>query len=217
MSIPKIIHQIWIGPKKCPEKLIQTWRDKHPESEGWKHILWTNDDVIGFGIKNIQHFNEIEEWAGKADIWRYEILYRFGGVFCDADSICTNRLDDHFFVHDCFAGFENEQARQNLIANGYIGACVQNALMKILIDELTETPSVSQKVTGRFAWQNTGPIFFTKNIIKHRYRIAVYPSHVFIPEHFSGVKYTGDKKTYSKQLWGSTREFGSNPNFYNEL
>lgn len=217
MAIPKIIHQIWIGPKKCPDKLIQTWKDKHPESEGWKHILWTDKDVEEFKMKNIRHFNEIEEWAGKADVWRYEILYRYGGFFCDADSICTNTLDDHFFEHDCFAGFENEQARPNLVANGYIGATKGNAFMKILIDELFKTPSVSQKYTNRLAWQNTGPLFFTSNIIKHQYPISVYPSFVFIPEHYTGIKYQGDKKSYSKQLWGSTQEFGANPNFYNEL
>ena len=217
MAIPKIIHQIWIGPKKCPDKLIQTWRDLHPKKDGWQHILWTDKDVDDFKIKNIRHYNEIEEWAGKADVWRYEILYRYGGIFCDADSICTNTLDEHFFEHDCFAGFENEQARPNLVANGYIGASKENPFMKILIDELYKTTSVSQKYTNRLAWQNTGPLFFTNNIIKHQYPISVYPSFVFIPEHYSGVKYTGDKKSYSKQLWGSTQEFGANPNFYNEL
>jgi len=217
MPIPKIIHQIWIGPKKRPKKLIQTWIDKHPENDGWKHILWTDEDVNNFGMQNIKHFNEIEELAGKADVWRYEILFRFGGVYCDADSICTNTLDDHFFEHDCFAGFENEEARPNLIANGYIGASKGNTLMKILIDELHNIKSVSQRGTGHLAWRNTGPIFFTQTVIKHRYRLAVYPSFVFIPEHYSGIKYTGDKKTYSKQLWGSTHELGNNPNFYNDL
>ena len=33
MSIPKIIHQIWIGPKTAPIKLMNTWKDKHPDFE----------------------------------------------------------------------------------------------------------------------------------------------------------------------------------------
>jgi mannosyltransferase OCH1-like enzyme len=217
MPIPKIIHQIWIGPKKRPDALLKTWRDKHPASEGWEHWIWGNEDIQEFGMKNIRHFNEIEEWAGKADIWRYEILHRYGGVFCDADSICTNQLDEHFFEHDSFAGFENETVRPNLIANGYIGASKGNEFMKILIDELYKTPSVTQKYTGRMAWQNTGPLFFTQQIIKYQYPISIYPSFVFIPEHYTGIKYQGEGKSYSQQLWGSTQELGANPNFYNDL
>jgi mannosyltransferase OCH1-like enzyme len=214
--IPKIIHQIWIGPKKCPEKLIQTWKDKHPESEGWQHILWTNDDIEKFQIKNKRHFDEIEEWAGKADIWRYEILHRYGGVFCDADSICTNQLDDHFFQHDSFAGFENEECRGNLVANGYIGASKGNRFMKILIDEIFKTPTVTQKDTGRMAWRNVGPLFFTEQIIKNKYPISIYPSFVFIPQHYSGITYKGNGKSYSQQLWGSTQELRDSE-FYNKL
>ncbi len=31
--IPKIIHQIWIGPKPAPTKFMDTWRDKNPDFE----------------------------------------------------------------------------------------------------------------------------------------------------------------------------------------
>ena len=29
-QIPKIIHQLWIGPKPAPSKLMQTWKEKNP-------------------------------------------------------------------------------------------------------------------------------------------------------------------------------------------
>ena len=214
--IPKIIHQIWIGPKKCPDRLIQTWRDKHPESEGWKHILWTNNDIDEFEMLNRRQFDSIEEWAGKADIWRYEILYRYGGIFCDADSICINQLDDHFLTHDSFAGFENEECRGQLVANGYIGATKGNRLMRILIDEIKKKPSVTQRETGKMAWQTVGPLFFTEQIIQKQYPISIYPSFVFIPEHYSGIVYKGTGKSYSRQLWGSTQEL-RDQEFYNKL
>ena len=31
--IPKIIHQIWIGPKKMPIKAMKTWQKKNPNFE----------------------------------------------------------------------------------------------------------------------------------------------------------------------------------------
>ena len=214
--IPKIIHQIWLGPKKMPEKYMKTWEEMNPE---WTYMRWTDKEIaerFPNGFKNQKKIDEIEEWAGKADIMRYEILFEYGGFYADADSICTNSLDDHFLQHDCFAGFENEQCRGNLVANGYIGATKGNRLMQILINEISRKPSVSHKKTGLMAWQSVGPLFFTQTIIDHKYPISIYPSFVFIPEHYSGIKYTGPGKSYSHQLWGSTHEL-RDPEYYNNL
>ena len=215
-KIPKIIHQIRIGPKKPPLDLIATWQSMNPT---WQHMLW-NDDLIQQhypkGFKNQRLIDEITEWAGKADIMRYEILHDFGGFYIDADSICINALDEFFIESDCFAGFENEQARGNLVANGYIGAVKGCELMKILSEEISKKQHVSQEKTGKMAWQTVGPLFFTETIIKYSYPIDIYPSYVFIPEHYSGLKYSGNGKSYAHQLWGSTKEL-TDPNFYNNL
>lgn len=40
MKIPKIIHQIWIGPKPAPSRWMRSWRKKNPD---WKYILWDNN------------------------------------------------------------------------------------------------------------------------------------------------------------------------------
>jgi mannosyltransferase OCH1-like enzyme len=214
--IPKIIHQIWIGPKSMPEKYMDTWKYKNPD---WKYMRWTDETIKEHypnGFKNQKHIDEIEEWAGKADIMRYEILHDFGGFYADADSICVNSLDYFFLNNDCFAGFENEKVRPNLVANGYIGSVKGCRLMKMLIDRLKKTDSVSFANTGKMAWENVGPLFFTKLIIEKNYQISIYPSYMFIPEHYTGEKYQGSNKIYARQLWGSTQE-GTNPNFYNEL
>ena len=31
-------------------------------------------------------------WNGKADILRWEILFKYGGIFVDADSICIETI-----------------------------------------------------------------------------------------------------------------------------
>lgn len=214
--IPKIIHQIWIGPKKMPEKYMDTWKDKNPD---WTYMRWTDETIKEYypnGFKNQKQIDEIGEWAGKADIMRYEILHDFGGFYADADSICTNTLDDHFIEHDCFAGFENEQARGNLVANGYIGSSKECKLMKKLIEKIGKKTAVSFEKTGLMAWQTVGPLFFTETILSLQYPISVYPSFVFIPEHYTGLKYNGSGKSYSQQLWGSTHEI-TNPEYYNNL
>ena len=80
MTIPKIVHQLWIGPKPRPSKFMQTWKDKHPEFE---YIMWNEDEIKKRGL-NLQCQNrvdEIEEINGKADI-KYLLIHRFCIVMC---------------------------------------------------------------------------------------------------------------------------------------
>jgi mannosyltransferase OCH1-like enzyme len=210
--IPKIIHQVWIGPKKMPRRLIDSWIALNPS---WEHRLWTESELVGFGLKNQRQFDEIEEWAGKADVLRYELLHRFGGFFCDADSLCIKPLDDFLVERDSFAVFENEQVRAGLVANGYIGATKGNALMRQLIDGIS-IKEVSQAKTGKMAWQNVGPVYFTETISRTKHPISIYPSWLFIPEHYSGVVHNGPGEPYCKQFWGSTHEL-SDPEYYNKM
>ena len=104
-NIPKIIHQLWIGPKPAPTKFMDTWKNKH-ENEGFEYIRWTEKEMKkrGFKTKLKNKIDDIEEMCGKADILRWEILYEYGGFFTDADSYCiepiTYLLDKYkaFFV-----------------------------------------------------------------------------------------------------------------------
>jgi len=197
---------MWIGPKEMPKWMIETWKVMNLD---WKHMLWTEDTLAEHfpnKFKNQKHIDEHQDWCGKCDIMRYEILYKYGGFFPDADCICTNSLDDHFLEHDFFACFENEKMRPGLIAVGYMGAIKNCELMKICRDELYCKDSLDKNITGLMSWQMTGPLFLTKTIEKYKYPAHVYPSYVFIPRHFTGEQYTGSEKSYSDQFWSSTLE-----------
>ena len=68
--IPKILHQIWIGPKEPPIKLMKTWKEKHPE---FRYILWNEEELQRSGIrlvchKQIQAMAEINGFGGKSFI-----------------------------------------------------------------------------------------------------------------------------------------------------
>ena len=92
MSIPKIVHQLWIGPNPRPSKFMQTWKDKHPDFE---YIIWNEEELQKrqLPLQCGHRINEIEEINGKADIIRWEILFHYGGLFVDADSICIEPFD----------------------------------------------------------------------------------------------------------------------------
>ena len=71
--IPKTIHQIWIGNLEPPVSLMNSWKNKNP---GFKYILWDEERIRAEKFASQVKIDEIEEYCGKADIIRYEILNR---------------------------------------------------------------------------------------------------------------------------------------------
>lgn len=205
--IPKIIHQLWVGPKKPPLKQIQTWKDNNPS---WSHMFWNEDTLkehFPNGLYNQEQYDNMPEWNGKCDIARYEILHKFGGFFIDADSIALRPMDDYLLENDSFSCYENEWLRGNLVAAGYLASTEKNILMEKLVNRLhgLKIQDKSLWEGPLTAWKTVGPVFLTQTIHEsHHNNISIYPSHYFIPKHYTGFAYTGPFRSYCTQLWGST-------------
>ncbi|MDR6146382.1 mannosyltransferase OCH1-like enzyme [Sphingomonas sp. SORGH_AS870] len=200
--IPKRLHVIWVGDEaKRPDNCIDTWRAMHPD---WEFRLWGNQDFSACQWANRAHMDAMwsRELNGVADMMRWEILYHHGGVLVDADSICVRPLDEHLLDCEAFACWESEVARPGLIAAGYFGCKSENPFVGQIIKDIAAETSV----TDRMAWQSVGPQRVTDAYRAYGYnRLRIYPSHYFIPEHFTGIAYDGSDPVYAYQLWGSTR------------
>jgi len=202
--IPKIIHQLWIGPKVAPTKFMDSWRDKHPDFE---YIRWSEAEFKSRGL----HFScqnridDIEEICGKADIIRWEILYHYGGIFLDADSICVETLNEIVTGCKAFAIWENEQCRKGLVTVGAMGFPPKHPLVRACIEWIQEN-DVNFRRTGKPAWQTTGPRLITRMYDTGLYPdVTILPSYHFLPQHFTGLEYRGHAKIFSHQEWGSTK------------
>ena len=205
MSIPKIIHQLWIGSKPAPINLMNTWKDKHPDFE---YIFWNEDEISkrGLNLKCQEKIDEIEEINGKADIIRWEILLKYGGVFLDADSICIEPIDEELLNKKCFAGWEQEEVRPGLIATGTMGFPPKHPLVKAAVKWILNN-EVSQLKSNMMAWQTVGPGLLTKMYDTGEYKdLHIFPSYTFLPIHLTRVEYKGHGKIYAFQAWGSTKQ-----------
>lgn len=204
--IPKILHQMWIGPKKAPVKMMDTWRHKNPL---WEYKLWTEETLrqeFPCGLENQKQFDEMPEWNGKCDIARYEVLRKYGGFFVDADSICLRSLEEFLLNNESFSCYESEQYRKGLIASGYLGCIPQSRLMEHIIDEISELSGEKLHPRQNSAWETVGPGMLTTTIHKYKYlNIIIYPSFYFIPLHYadSSEGYSGPFKPFAEQYWGS--------------
>jgi len=198
--IPKIIHQIWIGPKPAPTKFMNTWKEKHPDFE---YIFWNEQEFEKRGIvfECQDKIDMMPEMCGKADIIRMELLYKYGGYYFDADSICIEPIDEVLMNTTGFAGYENETTRPGLVANGTMAFPPNHPLCRAGIDWI-----LNNNIIGIPAWQCVGPTLLTNLLNTGEYKdITVFPSYYFLPLHFTGNKYDGHAKIYQYQEWGSTR------------
>ena len=202
LAVPRIIHQIWVGPKPAPIEWMRTWQEHHP---AWESILWDDEKVRSRRFQNqkhIRHYWRRGVWHGVADFVRYEVLYEYGGICPGADSICLRPLDELFLdpAFDAYAVYENERLRPGSVAPLY--ACTPgNVFAKLLIDGL------SAKRTLAAPWRTTGNLYMQEMIAAHSHSgLMIWPSHYLLPEHVAGDRYEGPDKPYASHQWGTTRK-----------
>jgi mannosyltransferase OCH1-like enzyme len=142
------------------------------------------------------------ELNGVADMMRWEILYNEGGFVVDADSVCLRPLDDALLDCEAFACWESEIARPGLIAAGYFACAAENPFVGQIVIDINQ----AETVVNDMAWKTVGPMRLTESYRRYAYHgLNILPSHLFIPEHFSGVRYQGPGPVYAHQEWASTK------------
>lgn len=179
--IPNKIHQIWIGPKALPEKFAwmqETVKKLHPN---WEYKLWTNEDLKNFKLQNQKIFDSVKNIGAKADIFRYEILERFGGVYIDIDFELLKPLDNLIANYDFFGCL---LCGTDLVSNGIIGSRPNHPILKESIELVGHINIFDNKGDNTTVLNMTGPYFFTDIILRfllknNNQKIIILPSKYF--------------------------------------
>ena len=169
--IPKVIHRIWIGAAEPPdlEAMTRSWRTHFPD---YRLEWWTGERLADLGMP--VHWHRAHTYAEKADIARYLLLHRFGGIYADCDVRPLQRFDHLWEDTDSLVAF---QESSDLVWNGLIIASVGArvlALSSRLADRSARrhAPTAAPNV-------RTGPFIFTAAIDYERFidprGIRVYP------------------------------------------
>lgn len=93
--IPRIIHQTWRSPVYDREDgSPESWKTRNPD---WTYRLWTDADLEDFVAAEFPDFLDLYRSypnpVQRADLGRYMLLHRFGGVYADMDTDCLASLD----------------------------------------------------------------------------------------------------------------------------
>jgi mannosyltransferase OCH1-like enzyme len=106
--IPRIFHQTFYD-RTLPGELqtsVSRLVDLHP---GWEYRFYDDDGIAVFIQKNYpaqvwDYFQRIDPryGAARADLFRYLLMYKVGGVYLDIKSAATQCLDTVLHKHDKF-------------------------------------------------------------------------------------------------------------------
>ena len=179
-KIPKNIHFIWLG-SSFPEKykrLQETWIKYHPD---WNIKIWNDIDAEDFGMINKKEFDTIDNLGAKSDIFRYEILYRHGGLYVDTDFECFSSFDDLLYL-DFFAG--GGWNTWPVVFNGILVCTAGNKYLFNIINTLKQS-SIDNRYTFNEILRYTGCDFITDIYIDYiketTDKTVIFPNRYFYP------------------------------------
>jgi mannosyltransferase OCH1-like enzyme len=183
MTIPKIIHHIWMGKNNIPIenlKLADTVRKKNPDFE---YILWKDDDVDNL-MKNFfpeyyEKFNELPRLIMKIDMFRYFLMYKYGGLYTDMDYLMFKPFD---LLEKKIVIPENRNKDNNnnitMLGNSIFASVPGNSFWKTLIDTLFVIDRKNLPSHGKDNVINsTGPIF-----VYNMYKKFENKDDIYVPD-----------------------------------
>jgi len=194
--IPRIIHQIWVGNNPRPSKWMNTWKTNHPD---WQYLLWNEEKIKELGLVNedvYRFYYMMECWHGCADVVRVEVLFKYGGVYLDADTTCTHPIDE-LIKRDFFAVYEpgKEMGR---IANGIIGVSPLHRIMKDYIMAIRSAESLTPP------YNTIGAPMFKKIIQQRGKTNQILNSYSFFRTDKMGNKVAQIGKNYADHYYSTT-------------
>jgi mannosyltransferase OCH1-like enzyme len=230
-AIPRILHQTFYERTLAPQLQanVDALRAANP---GWEYRFYDDDDILRFIRENfppavLERFLRIDVryGAARADLFRYLLMYKVGGVYLDIKSGAKHAFDSVLQPDDRFvlsywnasnaaSGWGQHYELRDIAAGElqqwHIVCAPGHPFMKAVIDTVlanidTYVPSL-HGVGKNGVLRATGPIAYTRAI--HRI-LALHPHRVVDSEHDLGLTYniyrnqsheTAFKSHYSVQV-----------------
>jgi mannosyltransferase OCH1-like enzyme len=168
--IPKIFHQIWLGPDAFPRAYIgyqRSWMRRHPD---WELRLWTEDDLPD-DLERKEIYERLRRPAERSDMLRFELLARHGGVYLDADFECLRSIEALLEGVTFFCAY-NDPGRVN---NAILGGVAGHPLAVRAIRELRP-----RETFGPVDKEGTGPLFLSR-LVREFPDVTIFTEELFYP------------------------------------
>lgn len=161
--IPKQIFQTWKTKLLSPQmqRAVNTVRSMNPE---YLYVLFDDDECRQYLLKYfpaevVEAFDTIIPGAFKADLWRYAVLYREGGVYMDIDFVEQLPLRDLIQPQDVLVSVKD---RFKGVFQAFIAVVPGHPVLKMALDICVA--NVKNKYLGVNSLDRTGPLVFHRAI-----------------------------------------------------
>ena len=162
--IPLNIFQTW-HTKHLPEHMLEAVNLIKQTNPAFTHYLFDDDDCRNFieqyFTKDILNaYDALVPGAYKADLWRYCILYKKGGIYLDIKYQCENGFkliqltDKEYFVKDI------PKLGRLGIYNAFMICKPGNKILLNCIDKIVE--NIKHKYYGSSPLEISGPLLMSK-------------------------------------------------------
>jgi alpha 1,6-mannosyltransferase len=169
MKIPNIIWQTYKDPidtlAPYMNDAIQTWKDLNPEYEHrYMDDVQAGQFVLEeYGQEWYDLFVGLPVGVMRGDLWRYMIIYKYGGVYADLDTECLKpisswMLDDKDFIV-C-------PETSNHFCQWTFAASPNNPILKYVLDLIKDKLLNPEYGTPHFVHNHTGPAIWSEGINK---------------------------------------------------
>lgn len=168
MSIPKIIWQTYKDPYTSLPQYIKdatrTWIDLNPEYE-YKYMSDEQAEKFiyeYYGKEMHSIFINMPLGVMRGDLWRYLVIYEFGGVYTDLDTLCkkpvSSWIKDEYNMIVCP---ENDKH----YCQWTFAASPKNEILKSVVDLVFKRNIMPDYTQPHFVHYYTGPKAWTDGIM----------------------------------------------------
>ncbi len=204
----KIIHYIWLGGKPKPRVIrqcIKSWEKYFPD---WEIREWNESNVNLDINRYCRQAYDAQKYAFASDVLRFDILYRYGGLYFDTDVKVLKSFAPLIGQYNAFAGFENEAVNPGLVL-------YSQKPNNPLFAQMLESYEKRDFLTGPNEYDlKTVVQQFTEVLVEHGLvcnntqqtvdGFTVFPREYFCPADYSGVIANQTDNTYSVHLFAAS-------------
>jgi len=157
-------------------------------------------DIRDLKFENRVYIDQSNNYGEQSDILRYEIVYRFGGVYVDCDFECYKGLTLFHHMYDFYTALQPLDTNRVQLGCALFGAIPNHPIMRSCVENIKHNRHIPQIVA------KTGPIFFTHEFYKIAGRTGLkdiaFPSSYFYPRGY-------EERYKPKNLWCKTESFAT--------
>jgi mannosyltransferase OCH1-like enzyme len=114
-------------------------------------------DVKHIKLYNQRYYDKSVNFGEKSDLFRYEALYKYGGLYVDVDFECLKPFNDLNSQYDFYCGIQPLDVNALALNIALMGTIAQHPILKDCIETIKDDMYLSK------VFVRTGPVHFTKS------------------------------------------------------